>query len=103
VDTRSRNLIRIWVRKYEEGAFDDEALAADMIQEYEARIAALERLVGKQARNHPPKRNFVLGEGCAILSRRIVAISAGPETRQAAHFAGRRGNVLQRPSRRCRA
>jgi transposase len=45
----SRNLIRIWVRKYEEGAFDDQAQAADLIQEYEARIAALERLVGKQA------------------------------------------------------
>jgi transposase len=45
----SRNLIRIWVRKYEEGAFDDDARAADLIQEYEARIAALERLVGKQA------------------------------------------------------
>jgi transposase len=45
----SRNLIRIWVGKYEEGAFDDDAHAADLIQEYEARIAALERLVGKQA------------------------------------------------------
>jgi transposase len=45
----SRNLIRIWVCKYEEGAFDDDAQAADLIQEYEARIAALERLVGKQA------------------------------------------------------
>ncbi|MDI7865096.1 transposase [Rhizobiaceae bacterium n13] len=45
----SRNLIRIWVRKYEEGAFDDDAQAADLVQEYEARIAALERLVGKQA------------------------------------------------------
>ena len=45
----SRNLIRVWVRKYEEGALDDEAQAADLLQEYEARIAALERLVGKQA------------------------------------------------------
>ena len=45
----SRNLICIWVRKYEEGAFDDDAQAVDLIQEYEARIAALERLVGKQA------------------------------------------------------
>src|SRR3954468_23281877 len=45
----SRNLIRIWVRKYEQGAFDDDAQAADLIQEYEARITALERLVGKQA------------------------------------------------------
>jgi hypothetical protein len=42
-------LIRIWVRRYEDGAFDDDARAADLIQEYEARIAALERLVGKQA------------------------------------------------------
>lgn len=32
-----------------QGAFDDDAQAADVIQEYEARIAALERLVGKQA------------------------------------------------------
>jgi transposase len=45
----SRNLIRIWVSKYEQGAFDEDAQAADLIQEYEARIAALERLVGKQA------------------------------------------------------
>ena len=45
----SRNLIRIWVDKYEAGAFDDDARAADLIQAYEARITALERLVGKQA------------------------------------------------------
>ena len=45
----SRNLIRIWVAKYEAGAFDDDTQAADLIQAYEARIAALERLVGKQA------------------------------------------------------
>ena len=45
----SRNLIRLWVQRYEAGAFDEDATAADMIQEYEARIAALERLVGKQA------------------------------------------------------
>ena len=45
----SRNLIRVWVDKYEAGAFDDDAQAADLVQAYEARIAALERLVGKQA------------------------------------------------------
>lgn len=45
----SRNLIRIWVQKYEAGAFEEDAEAADLLQEYEARIAALERLVGKQA------------------------------------------------------
>ena len=45
----SRNLIRVWVAKYEAGAFDDDARAVDVIQAYEARIAALERLVGRQA------------------------------------------------------
>ena len=44
-----RNLIRVWVAKYEAGAYDDDAGAADLIQAYEARIAALERLVGRQA------------------------------------------------------
>ena len=43
-----RNLIRIWVQKYEAGEFEDDAAAADLLQQYEARIAALERLVGKQ-------------------------------------------------------
>jgi transposase-like protein len=45
----SRNLIRIWVQKHEAGAYDDEAVAVDTIEVYEARIAALERLVGRQA------------------------------------------------------
>ncbi len=45
----SRNLIRIWVAKYEVGGFDDDAVAADIVQAQEARIAALERLVGKLA------------------------------------------------------
>ena len=45
----SRNLIRIWVGKCEAGEFDDDAQAADQLQAYEARIAALERLVGQPA------------------------------------------------------
>ena len=44
-----RNLIRIWVQNYEAGDFEEDAAAADFLQQYEARIAALERLVGKQA------------------------------------------------------
>ena len=75
----SRNLIRVWVAKYEAGAFDDEAQAADLLQQYEAKIAALERLVGRQAleieflkgaqKNARPPRNartsVVAGpEGC---------------------------------------
>ena len=43
----SRNLIRLWVEKYEAGAFDDDVAAPKFLQHYEARIAALERLVGK--------------------------------------------------------
>ena len=40
----SRQLIR-----YEAGALDEDAQAADLLQEYEAKIAALERMVGRQA------------------------------------------------------
>lgn len=43
----SRNLIRLWVEKYEAGSFDDDEAVANILQHYEARIAALERLVGK--------------------------------------------------------
>ena len=45
----SRNLIRSWISKAEAGSFDDEVEAADLLSEYEAKIAALERLVGRQA------------------------------------------------------
>ena len=45
----SRNLIRVWVKKLETGVFDDDANAADLLVEYEAKIAALERMVGRQA------------------------------------------------------
>ena len=37
------------MRKFEAGSFDDDARAADLLQEYEAKIAALERMVGRQA------------------------------------------------------
>jgi transposase len=45
----SRQLIRVWVQKYEDGGLDEDAQAADLLQEYEAKIAALERMVGRQA------------------------------------------------------
>lgn len=44
-----RHLIRTWIDKYEQGEFDEEAINSVTIPEYEARIAALERLVGRQA------------------------------------------------------
>lgn len=43
------NLIRVWVAKYEAGEFDADVEVANLIQTYQARIAASERLVGKQA------------------------------------------------------
>ena len=36
-----RQLIRIWVGKFEAGALDDDMQAADLLQEYEAKIAVL--------------------------------------------------------------
>ena len=45
----SRNLIRIWVEKAGAGLLDQDVASADLLGAYEARIAALERLVGRQA------------------------------------------------------
>ncbi len=45
----SRNLIRIWAEKAEAGALDQDLASAELPSVYEARIAALERLVGRQA------------------------------------------------------
>ncbi len=58
----SRQLIRIWVSKFEAGALDDDVQAADLLQEYEAKIAALERMVGRQALEiELPKGGFETG------------------------------------------
>ena len=45
----SRQPIRVWVQRYEAGALDEDAQAADLLQAYETKIAALERMVGRQA------------------------------------------------------
>jgi transposase-like protein len=50
----SRNLIRIWIGKCEAGAFDDDFHATELLQEYEAKVAALERMVGGK----PSRLNF---------------------------------------------
>jgi transposase-like protein len=82
----ARNLIRIWVRKYEAGELDDDAQAADMLQEYEAKIAALERLVGRQAM----ELEFLKGE---LRSDRLtrsapISVIAGPPTSRSSKDAG---------------
>ena len=43
----SRNLIWVWIAKYEAGEFDDEQVQGDLLARYEARIAELERKVGQ--------------------------------------------------------
>jgi transposase len=76
----ARNLIRIWVRKYEAGDFDDDAEAADPQQEYETRIAALERLVGRQAL----ELEFLKGElrfGRSTRSAPTLVIAGPPASR----------------------
>src|SRR3954447_24610520 len=45
----SRNLIRIWIAKCESGEFDPDVEAATLLADYEAKIATLERMVGRQA------------------------------------------------------
>ena len=88
-----RQLIHVWVRKYEEGAFDEDAQAAEHYPEgYEARIAALERLVGKQAleleflkgalKSAPPrkKRDYIRHHRPGGVSRRRRMSADGDRT-----------------------
>jgi transposase len=81
-----RNLIRVWVAKYEAGAFDEDARAADLIQAYEARIAALERLVGKQAL----ELEFLKGASASAARRRNAppSVITGPAVSPSPKDAG---------------
>src|SRR5215207_5702319 len=45
----SRTLIRIWIAKCESGEFDPDVEAATLLGDYEAKIATLERMIGRQA------------------------------------------------------
>src|SRR6266498_1419752 len=72
----SRNLIKIWVAKYEAGGLDSDTAAADVLADYEARIAALERLVGKLALEN----EFLKGASRHVRQPRSASTSvvAGP-------------------------
>ena len=76
----SRNLIKIWVAKYEAGGLDSDADAADVLADYEARIAALERLVGKLALEN----EFLNGASRHVRQLRSASTSvvAGPVVSQ---------------------
>jgi transposase len=72
----SRNLVRLWVAKYEAGEFEEDPASVDRLHEYEARIAALERLVGKLMLEN----EFLKGEARSRRSARsgTTSIITGP-------------------------
>ena len=81
-----RNLVRIWVKKYEAGEFDEEIEAAGLLQEMEARIAALERKVGQLT-----MENDFLKRASARLHRKPVCGSSmvsGPKASPSPEDAG---------------
>ncbi len=72
-------------RKFEAGAFDDDAQAADLLQDYEAKIAALERMVGRQAL----EIEFLKGAlKNAARPRRSKSVSTGPVVSPSPQDAG---------------
>ena len=81
----SRQLIRIWVGKFEAGAFDDEERAAYSIQEYEAKVAALERMVGRKAREIDPLYKRL----CPKWPLRVDDVGFGPGHRLEASMRAR--------------
>ena len=82
----SRNLVRIWAAKAEAGEFDDDLAAASILQEYEARIAALERLVGKLVLEN----EFLKGASrqAPRLANGTTSVIAGPVVSRSAKDAG---------------
>lgn len=73
----SRNLIRLWVRKYEAGEFTDELAEAVRIAEYELKIAELERKVGQLTMKFDLlKKGARLGRAANAANYSIVS---GPE------------------------
>jgi transposase len=82
----SRNLIKIWVAKNDAGGLDSDAAAADVLADYEARIAALERLVGKLALEN----EFLKGASRHVRQLRSASTSvvAGPAVSQSQKDAG---------------
>ena len=95
-----RNLIRVWVQKYEAGAFDEDAAAADLLQQYEARIAALERLVGRQALELEFVKGAVRGAPRPKSANTSVIVGPGPQPPRRMPADGDRTLDLLRPTDR---
>ena len=83
----SRNLIRVWVKKLETGAFDEDARAADLLQEDAAKITALERMVGRKALGI----EFLTGgaaEKRTAVEKRVQSVITGPTVSRSPKDAG---------------
>ena len=76
----SRNLIRIWVEKAGAGQLDQEVVAADLLGAYEAKIAALERLVGQQTLEIEflKKAQKIIRSGTSAASSAITGPTGSP-------------------------
>ena len=72
--------VRIWLTKYQEGEFTDEAAVADSLEGYEARIAALERKVGQLIMENEllkktlPRARSTSGGSCSLVSGPTAAL-----------------------------
>ena len=80
----SRQLIRVWIEKYEAGGLDEDAQAADLLHEYETKIVALERLVGRQAL----EIEFLKGALKNSPRRATTSVIAGPTVSPSPKDAG---------------
>ena len=82
----SRNVIRLWIARYEtDGGLNDDTTAADLLQDYKARIAALERLAGKLAL----EAEFLKGalENARLPKNATSSVIAGPKASPSAKDA----------------
>ncbi len=83
----SRNVIRLWIARYEtDGELNEDATAADLLQDYKVRIAALERLAGKLAL----EVEFLKGalENARLPRNVTCSVIAGPKASASAQDAG---------------
>ena len=65
----SRNLIRLWIQKYEAGELTDEVVDAVRIAEYENKIAELERKVGQLTMEVDLLKNYRMPRAAASPAR----------------------------------
>ena len=79
----SANLIQLWLTQFDRGELTGEEVEASLVNDYEAKIAALERKVGQLTmeldllKKTPPLRLASSSEKCSIISGPKAAPSDG--------------------------